>query len=310
VRVAYGTSSVSVIATPEDSNATVSIKGANRLGSGNNIVTITVTAQDTKTIYEYVITIITNKMISHLSNFTIPKKIYEFTRIQLIDPSSNNTTGSFSYTSSNTDIATINGNTLTIVGIGIVTITATQNETDDFLSNTISTTFDTSKINFPKITDFLQNKIIGIAEPNSTIVVNNKNTTTQIQSNSEGIWNYEITDPSNFYSFSPINTNKFSTTIQNVNHIKYPKKSYTLTTNTPVLIKAHETKTIENDTRLWKISPSLPNGLKFSKLTGTIVGSPVSTTGPIIYTVWSNSEIFVSSKTQITIEIVSSQNTP
>ena len=55
----------------------------------------------------------------------------------LTDPSSNST-GAFTYTSSNTAVATISGKTVTIVGGGSTTITATQAAAGNYESGTIS----------------------------------------------------------------------------------------------------------------------------------------------------------------------------
>jgi hypothetical protein len=56
-----------------------------------------------------------------------------------LSPPTSNSTGAFTYASSNTDVATISGSTVSIVGGGTTTITATQAATADYLSG--STTF-------------------------------------------------------------------------------------------------------------------------------------------------------------------------
>ena len=58
-----------------------------------------------------------------------------------INPPTSNSPGSFSYTSSNLSVATISGNTITIVGAGSSTITATQQATANYASGTITATF-------------------------------------------------------------------------------------------------------------------------------------------------------------------------
>jgi hypothetical protein len=60
-----------------------------------------------------------------ITNFSFPTKTYGDASFSFIDPSSNST-GVFTYTSSNTSIATVSGNTITIVGAGTATITANQ----------------------------------------------------------------------------------------------------------------------------------------------------------------------------------------
>ena len=57
--------------------------------------------------------------------FTVPAKLVGDAPFNLTDPTSNST-GTFTYTSSNTGVATVSGNTVTIVGIGSTTITANQ----------------------------------------------------------------------------------------------------------------------------------------------------------------------------------------
>ena len=51
-----------------------------------------------------------------------------------------NSTGSFSYSSANTSVATISGSTVTVVGIGSSVITATQAAADSYSSGTITST--------------------------------------------------------------------------------------------------------------------------------------------------------------------------
>jgi hypothetical protein len=59
----------------------------------------------------------------------------------VITPPTSNSNGTFSYESSNQSVATISGNTVTIVGAGSTTITATQAATDNYSSGSISATF-------------------------------------------------------------------------------------------------------------------------------------------------------------------------
>lgn len=59
----------------------------------------------------------------------------------VITPPTSNSDGTFSYESSNQSVATISGNTVTIVGAGSTTITATQAATDNYSSGSISATF-------------------------------------------------------------------------------------------------------------------------------------------------------------------------
>ncbi|MBL8343576.1 MAG: Ig-like domain-containing protein [Rubrivivax sp.] len=60
-----------------------------------------------------------------LGSFTVPGKTFGDAAFALTAPTSNSA-GSFSYASSNTAVATVSGNTVTITGAGSTTITATQ----------------------------------------------------------------------------------------------------------------------------------------------------------------------------------------
>ena len=75
-----------------------------------------------------------------LSNFTVPNKILGDAAFALTAPTSNST-GAFSYTSSNTAVATISGSTVTIVGAGSTVITATQAAAGAYGSGVIATNF-------------------------------------------------------------------------------------------------------------------------------------------------------------------------
>ena len=79
-----------------------------------------------------------------IANFLIPTKTYGNVPFQITQPTSNSS-GSFSYTSSNTSVATISGSTITILGAGSSTITATQEATSDYTSGTITTTFQVNQ---------------------------------------------------------------------------------------------------------------------------------------------------------------------
>ena len=79
-----------------------------------------------------------------ITNFSIPTKTFGNTPFQITQPTSNSS-GTFSYTSSNLSVATISGNIITIVGAGNSTITATQSATTNYTSGTITTTFQVNQ---------------------------------------------------------------------------------------------------------------------------------------------------------------------
>ena len=76
-----------------------------------------------------------------LSNFTIPAKLRTAAAFTINTPTTNST-GSFSYASSNTSVATVSGNTITITGVGSTSITATQAAAGSYSSGTIVATLD------------------------------------------------------------------------------------------------------------------------------------------------------------------------
>ena len=69
-----------------------------------------------------------------LSNFSVPAKLVGDAAFELTAPTTNSS-GAFTYTSSNSGVATINGSTVTIVGVGTSTITATQAADGSYANN-------------------------------------------------------------------------------------------------------------------------------------------------------------------------------
>ncbi len=72
-----------------------------------------------------------------LSNFSIPSKTLGDAPFSITPPTSNST-GVFTYTSSNTSVATVSGNVITVVGIGTTVITATQAASGAYGAGTIT----------------------------------------------------------------------------------------------------------------------------------------------------------------------------
>jgi alpha-tubulin suppressor-like RCC1 family protein len=109
------------------------------IGAGS--VTITAT-QASSTIYTsgtITTTFQVNPATPTITNFNIRSKIFGERPFTIISPTSNSN-GSFSYTSSDLLVATISENTITFVGAGSATITATQSSTTNYTSGTITTT--------------------------------------------------------------------------------------------------------------------------------------------------------------------------
>jgi hypothetical protein len=82
-------------------------------------------------------TLTVNKATPTLTNFSIATKQFGDAPFTLTAPTSNST-GAFTYTSSDTTVATISGNTATVIGGGSTTITATQATTTNYATATIT----------------------------------------------------------------------------------------------------------------------------------------------------------------------------
>ncbi len=82
----------------------------------------------------------TTATLPTLSNFSIPSKFINDAPFAITPPTSNSS-GAFSYMSSNPNVATIEGNMITIVGGGTSTITATQAADGSFASGSITADF-------------------------------------------------------------------------------------------------------------------------------------------------------------------------
>jgi biotin operon repressor len=81
-----------------------------------------------------------------LSNFPNISKVFGNFPFDFTAPTSNSN-GTFTYISSNTSVATISGSTITILGFGETTITATQSATNEYTSGSITATLTISKTN-------------------------------------------------------------------------------------------------------------------------------------------------------------------
>ena len=120
-----------------------------------------------------------------LSSFSVPAKTFGDASFSIVPPTTNGN-GTFTYTSSDISVATIVGNTVTIVGAGSSTITATQSATAAFTSATITAPLTVGKAT-PTITDFsVVSKAVGDA---SFSLVNPT-------SNSVGAFTYTSSDTS------------------------------------------------------------------------------------------------------------------
>jgi len=104
---------------------------------------VTVNPSANASIYVDNIYFFTNATLPTLSNFSIPAKLLTDAPFTITPPTSNSS-GAFTYTSSNIGVATVSGNTITIVGGGTTTITATQAAAGAFASGSITANFTVS----------------------------------------------------------------------------------------------------------------------------------------------------------------------
>jgi hypothetical protein len=129
------------------SDTTVVTISGNRItvvGGGTSAITATQASTTNYTSATITAPITVNQATTVLANFSIgPKTIADasFT----IPSITTNSTGLFTYTSSDPTVATITGNVATIVGIGSATITADQASNANYLAQTISTTLSVSR---------------------------------------------------------------------------------------------------------------------------------------------------------------------
>ncbi|CAN4265733.1 hypothetical protein MCERHM31_00072 [Methylophilaceae bacterium] len=107
----------------------------NATGGGTTLATMTVSHGSSK-IDSVVIS--SGTITTVLSGFAALNKTYGESAFTLTQPTSNNASGAFTYTSSNLAVATISGTTVTIVGAGTATITASQAANGNYSSGTIS----------------------------------------------------------------------------------------------------------------------------------------------------------------------------
>lgn len=75
-----------------------------------------------------------------LTGFSVPAKVVGDAPFTLTPPTSTNNPATFTYNSGNTNVATISGNTVTIVGAGTSVITATQAASGGFSSASVNAT--------------------------------------------------------------------------------------------------------------------------------------------------------------------------
>jgi uncharacterized protein YjdB len=124
--------------------ATIAENVVTIVGTGTATITATQAATTNYTIGTITAPFVVSKRSPTLSNFSVPAKTFGDATFTISPPTTNGV-GAFTYTSSNTEVATINRNVITIVGIGSSTISAIQASTANFASETITATFQVNQ---------------------------------------------------------------------------------------------------------------------------------------------------------------------
>jgi gliding motility-associated-like protein len=170
---------ITITPTQEDINGIISVQvngggytpvvsgttsSALALSLGDNTIEVKVVAQDNTTIKTYTITV-TRKLLDQTITFAAPaNKTYGDSDF-ILTASGGLSGNAITYTSSNTGVAVVNGNMVTIVAAGITNITASQagNTNYNAAADVIrSLTVDAKAIN---VTAGPKNKIYGDADP-------------------------------------------------------------------------------------------------------------------------------------------------
>jgi hypothetical protein len=120
--------------------ATISGNTVTIVGGGSSTIIATQASSTNYTSGNISATFTVNPIAPTISNFTVAAQNFGSSPFSLTAPTSDSG-GSFTYISSNTSVATISGNTVTLVGPGTTTITATQAATSNYTSGTITATF-------------------------------------------------------------------------------------------------------------------------------------------------------------------------
>jgi uncharacterized protein YjdB len=121
--------------------ATVSTYGTVTLTGTVGTSTITATQPETLNYASRSVsgTLDVSGTITVLGDLTIPTKMFDDASFNITQPTTNNPSGAFTYTSSNTSVATVTTNgVITITGIGTTTITATQASSGIYTTASVS----------------------------------------------------------------------------------------------------------------------------------------------------------------------------
>ena len=165
--------------------ATISGTTVTIVGAGTATITATQATDANYNAGSVSTTLTVAKATPTIGSMATINKTFGDANFALTIPTSNST-GLFTFASSNTAVATITNNTVTIVGAGTITITATQATSANYLAGSVTTTLTVAKANptigtQPNITRAFGSSAITLVAPTS---------------NSLGAFTYTISDAS------------------------------------------------------------------------------------------------------------------
>lgn len=208
-------------------------------------------------------TLIVNKLTPQVGSFVIPNKSLSDVSFSIVDPTKpNNNTSTWTYTSSDTNKATISGNVITLINTGFVAITATLSSNSIYNSLTVVRQFSISQPNvapsaFVFMSPTVVTNIIPVIEPVGNTVVlsptiftstNLETFNPSVGTSAEKRENRNILVNSLFSKFSTVNTIRIPLTAfympseidtNNITEVKVIKSTGT-TFESPLLINATE----------------------------------------------------------------------
>jgi formylglycine-generating enzyme required for sulfatase activity len=171
-------------ASSDPSVASISGTQITIVGAGSTLITATQAAAGNYLLASTNTTFTVTPAVPKLGTFVIPTKTYGSASFSLTPPTSTSS-GSWSYTSGNTAVATVSGSTITITGVGSTTITATQAATRNYTSGSKSAVFNVTP----------SKPILGPFVIPAQYLGNGSFTLTPPQSSSTGSWSYASSKP-------------------------------------------------------------------------------------------------------------------
>jgi len=232
----------------------------------------------------------------------------------LTDPSSNSN-GAFTYTSSNTAVATISGSTVTLVGPGTATITATQAADGLYLQTTKTLTLTVNKIlptiqTWASITKEPCEAPFALTAPtsnntgaftysssNTAVATISGSTVTIVGPGTATITANQAADAN--YSAGTTTT---TLTVASALAFNYSPTNYSFIRGNAI---TNITPSITLGTAVaYAVTPSLPTGLSINSTTGEISGTPTATSAATTYTVSATTANGCASTATLTLAVI------